>query len=324
MHSRRKQSNNHIFSQWWIWILLLLLITIIVGGIGIWYQMYYHRQWNGKDRLNLAVINSQDPQAAPIQIVSIETYQPSVNPNQIVTINLPPEVEFNVAYGYGPYMVSSLYGLSQQEKNINIVTKTLSYELGIPIDGYLVNKSSLDLPLSKMSFRWWQQNTDSNYSWADRLYLWLQVRKIKPAHIYSLDFQKANWAREEQEIDGQKIISFDKNTVDSRLPELVYNTRVRNDAYAIRISNTTGIFRLGQQISRIVTGMGGHVVEVNNNHDPIGQCTIQANTEAQHSYTVQKISKTFDCRLIEEPLIDQRVDIQVNTGFEQAYTWLGR
>ena len=303
-------------TKWWHWLVILFIIFIITSSIGSWYQLYYNSNWDGRSRLNFIVVNSA--QQNHLQIFSYENLSDSLTKEpQAVIIDLPPEVRLEVVQGYDQYLVSALYGLADQEQNITLLTDTLQQELGIPIDGWLASSAdkcdSDNLPNCLLNqIKWWTPYLpDTNFNRGDLARLWWQIRRLRTDQIRWLDFSLGNWAKTELEIDGQPVIWFDKNTIDSQIPELLADSQVKHSPHAVRVVNTTNIPGLGSEITRVISGMGARVIEVTNRTENINTCQIQTTSSAKSSYLVQRLVKIFDCHLSDQLLDDPRVDIEV-------------
>lgn len=346
MTKKRKpvRRRGPLLSQWWIWLIILILLALLTVGAGGWYRLKQESSWDSSSRLNLIVIGTL--QSDQLQIFSIESTTPTINQNQIAILDIPPEVKLNVSHGYGPYLAGALYELAVQESNLELLTQTLQQELGIPISGYVITDNVLiphsnsplsgtDTPssdrgktgrgrLSNQLRSWQAKDVVSSLSWGDRVKIWWQSRQVSQDKITYMDFSQGNWARPESEIDGQPIIWFDQTTIDTRLPQLMADSRVLLEGLAVRIINTTDINGLGSQVSRIINGLGARVIEVTNAQGAVNRCLISANENAKSSYTVIRLQQIFDCQLVDLPLADDRADIELKTGWEQARAWQGR
>lgn len=324
--SKKKQSDNN--SNWLNilrWFGVLAVVSILIGLIGFWIRLQQGSVWDMQRRMTFGVVSQSSPET--IYVASIE---PGVNAE---VVEIPEEVKLQVTHGYGEYMSGSLYGLAEQENNMDIFIKTLEYELGIPFDGWIVKQQPLvDFHLDEDNYRYalklfiqslWLGDVQSNIAWGDRVKLWWQGRNMRYDQFQSILFSAGNWAREEQEIDGQEVIWFDKNSIDLKLPDLMADSQVRNSGLEVIVINTTNIKGLGSQISRVLTGLGSKVVHVSDSEEQLGQCVIRYSAGVSDSYSGDRIRNIFNCQTDNELLEDGRADVEIKLGLEQGRVWKG-
>jgi hypothetical protein len=258
------------------------------------------------------------------------SFQPSTdntNPYPVVVVEIPENIKLEVAYGYGPYFASSLYGLAAQEHRTQLITQTIQQELGIPIDGYIVSRfpsvNETGFAVPNLTRKWWITPIETDISLGDRWKLWWQTRNLISPKILNLNFADGNWAKQSRELDGYSSVEFDKNTVDSRLPQLISDALMRESGLSVRVVNTTTISGMGSQAARIVTGSGLRVVEIKDQAGILDKCILVASQSLQYSYPVKRLMRIFGCKLAETTQDDPRVDIELHIGKELAEIWKG-
>ena len=348
---------NRNLGKWWQWLGVLLILMILIGAVGLFYQLRTGSIWDGIRRLTIVAVTieqgnteAEKPSSTEseegkgdteiignteVRILSIEPRIGGLGKQAATVVALPDEVKMRVARGYGDYMVSALYGLAVQEKEMNLLVDTLQNELGVAIEGYIVSNSKFEIRnpknkeeefnnLKNETLEWWRdRNTDSSLSWGDRWRWWWEMRKLRYDQIEWLDFSQGNWAREEQDVDGQSMIVFDKNTIDVRLPKLMADSKIEDEGLEMHIVNTTGINGLSKQIARVVGSMGGRVIAVTNAQLLVDNCQLLVNLEDRKSYTLKRLKEVFGCDVMEDNLNDSRVDIEMRVGKLEGEVWLG-
>ncbi len=340
---KKKQVVEVKRGRWWMWLLVLGVLIVLIGGGGLWFRLRQGAIWDGQRRFTVALITEESGNGDPkeligfkVRLLSLEPRIAGLGEKEAVVIDLPGEVKMHVVGGYGDYLVSALYGLAVQEGKMNLIGETLESELGVPVEGYVVSEVQEEKSmraqgeegdikeLAKEAEEWWKdRGVKSNLSWGDRVRLWWAMRKLGGDDVTWLDFSQGNWAREEQDVDGQTMIWFDKNAIDVRLPELMADSQLKALGLTVRVVNTTGIDGLGKQIARIIDSLGLRVVELTDESQEVERCVIRVENKERSEYAVRRLEGLFGCDLSKQELTDNRVEIELKAGRKEGQMWMG-
>lgn len=167
--------------------------------------------------------------------------------------------------------------------------------LRIPIEGFVIAKFSqenIDVTnlMTKAVFNY--SSIKTNLTFIDILRL-VFISKTTPANnilTYSIS----------SSMESQKI--------DKIVEKIFKDDEIEKENQTIEIINTTSVTGLGNRLGRLVTNMGGNVVQVSTENDSQEKSTIMYN--GKKSYTVEKLSKVLGFKTIEmneQALADIRI-----------------
>jgi len=95
--------------------------------------------------------------------------------------------------------------------------------------------------------------------------------------------------------------------------QLFKDEKIVQEDLAIAVLNGTTHFGLARKAARLITNIGGQVVEVGNIENLKSQilnlkCEIRSPKRLKNAYTIQKLMRAFDCRWGGEDLADHRAE----------------
>lgn len=303
------------------WGLSGLLILALLSGAIYWWRLSQTFDWNTDERLTIAWASSGESEQ-PLAVISI------VADESLVVLQLPQQLQAQVAYGYGTYAVKSWRGLAEQENNYALLSATLTDLLGSPVHNWVVSDPpacdyTVQSCINELFYSWLQGNVKSNLGWGDRLRLWWLARGLREDKVSVINAAEGSWARDVQTIDGKQVVMFDKNFIDVRVSPLLVDPIVRSENLSVGVINTIGESGLAHQVSRIINGMGAHVVLTDADNSKLDACVVRARESARNSVTVRKTVDVFHCTL-DLTSIDSRYDVEVRVGKEQFIWWKGK
>lgn len=267
---------------------IIVLLCLLVGA-GLVYGFYRCQKdsfWDGRSQFNLVV------QSSPVAVVSFQPQQSILN-----VFLIPSETYLEIAYGYGLYLVESIYPLGELDgRGGELLQASVQESLKLSLDGYLFlekfdwSSSPQELKKSFLA-RLWQKESMTNLSRWDRLRFWWQLRQIKPQDI---------------------------KVIESATVTLPVDERLFKEGLTVAILNATDRPGLAAQAAEIITNAGGQVVETADwfSSDSKESCEIRGNQASLATYTAQKLARIFACQLDGGDLAGHRADLVMILGEE--------
>lgn len=276
--------------------LLLIILTafFFIIAVVIYFFQIKHSLWSGQGRITLVIV-----QADQIGLLSYDS-------DKAVWISLPPQTEVDTL-AYGKYPLESLWQLGEQE-NIGggpFLTRALSWELGIGIDGYINTPQSYlinmdnSTPANLLSFNrlipliFWQKTT--NLSAWDISRLFWQLGNLRQDKIKQINLETAGYGKRLSLPDGQEVFVLDKKLFPSRLAVSFLDSQI-NTPLPVVVINRTNITGLATKASQIINSAGGQVAQTETDV-PLDQsgCEVQIPSPFRHHPLVEKLTRWFDC-----------------------------
>lgn len=167
----------------------------------------------------------------------------------------------------------SLLNIDGEAKNLNI-----NRFLAIPIDGFIkadfldTNKDVANLMSNTiLSFG----NVKTDLSMVDVLRLFLASKTVPSKNVASLDLSL-----------GAESVALDKI-----ISSLFNDSRIKRGDHAIEIVNATSVTGLGARLARLITNMGGKVIQISTDSSLRKSSIILYN--GKKTYTVEKLGKVL-------------------------------
>ncbi|MCL5409906.1 MAG: hypothetical protein M1607_03545 [Patescibacteria group bacterium] len=301
--SIRRSSSSRSKLGLGLFALGLVVLLIIIGklisfivGLGQPYapdalpvDKYY--SWNGTNTINLAIKSDQ-------------IYLVSVNPidKAATIITVPDKAYLDLPHGFGQWLVSSIYGLGQDENppmGAQLLKETLALNLAIPVDGYLIFTEDLSqTPVSEMLDRIRKSPWDSlNLIQQSKTDLSL-VELVKLAHVLSsirsdkvdnLDLQSSEATNWQVLADGSRVLSLKQSVTDQYVMAHMYDNQIEQEGLTVGIYNSTAHPLLAEQAARVITNLGGRVIFTANSQDDLANTLILG----KQSWTKQRATQAF-------------------------------
>lgn len=275
------------------WVLVLIFLILLVGIGWRLTKVFEDSVWDGQNRFNL-VFHTQ-----PITIASFDPLSQSIN-----FLTVPDGTYIEAASDYGPYRIEKIYPLGElEEEGIELLAKSVESYFGLPIDGWLDVKEEsqgdegIKQFLSQQIGKGIGENSITNLSLWDLTRLWLMVVRTRAHRVETLDLGETSVAEEFVLPDGTKAKRVDEQRVSRIISDLFTDDRLRQEDFAIAMMNASGKAGLAAKAARLVTNIGGRLVEVGDWPEELSECRIQATAAAKNSYSAQKLALIFGCQI---------------------------
>jgi len=204
-----------------------------------------HQLWDGQAPLNLLLQNSS------LAVVSFDSY----------------EGELKVANLIDGDDVSSM----------DVLKKTISTKLNIPIDGYIQVSSSFS---SKTPFEIVQDLKSNPLEW------FLNLKAIRsdltPKELLSL-----SWSLSKVRFDKVKDLSIKDGG------DYFKDARIQNDQATIAVFNATGTPGLAQRAASVISNLGGNVIIITSSQTNDLKNSYVSVKDNAPSYTTQRLREIF-------------------------------
>ena len=292
----------------------ILLVISIILLIGIGRQVYRSLRkslWDGENRINFVLVSQ------PILVVSLAPSEKIIN-----IFSIPDQALIEVIHGYGYYRVKSIFALGEIEgRGGELLVGSLREYLGVLIDAYALNhelritnyESRIKKFLKECIISLLKGEGETNLTKWDLARLWWQINKVRPNKITLVDLGQTSASREVVLPDGTKAIEINSERIDRLVNQLFKDEKIVQEDLAIAVLNGTTHFGLARKAARLITNIGGQVVEVGNIENLKSQilnlkCEIRSPKRLKNAYTIQKLMRAFDCRWGGEDLADHRAE----------------
>lgn len=259
-----------------------------------------HYIWDGSSNINLVVRGDS---------IAILSFNP-VN-NEVMIINVPQNTYVDVPEGRGQWMVSSIFNLGESDNpptGNQLLKRSLSAFLGIPVDGYLEFKGSLRQKDADQIVKGFKKGPEEILSALSqiktnlapvefvRLSLGLvSIRFDKFKGVNMEDILKRKWLP-----DGTIVLTGDLENIDN-LSQKFVESRISDERLSVAIFNATKYPGLGQKAARLITNMGGNVITVSNASHEVKNSQIWGK---KNTYTYKRLREVFVLDCLDNPKCD--------------------
>lgn len=305
----RNKKQTNLFSLGGKIIIALIFVFIIVGALRVW----QNRLWDGKSRLTIA-LNTD-----PVTVFSIE---PATSYAVILTI--PANTIFEVPYGYGAYMASSIYRLGElddKRRRGELFSRSTEDSLRILIDSYLVvKKGNFSFPIKtaddikvfknnnfsliKLPLLFWEslnpnKSFESNLSLLDLLTLFFKIRSLRSDQIDLISVAQTEVLKDKKLPDGTDVKTIDDEIFDFVLDDAFVDMSIRKEFTSLEVVNATDKDKLATQIAKVLKNLGVNVVsKATAAKTESFACKLQIlNSSASKSKVLNKIKDHYHCQV---------------------------
>lgn len=225
-------------------------------------QVVRRLEWDRNTNLNI-VIRSQTT-----DFLSYNPYD-----RRVVIVRFPDETYLNVP-GYGNWQVRSIYELGQSEKvpiGGELLKVSLSRVMGVPINGVLVGGNQLserstnqlleDVRGSPTFLFSLTANSTTDLSFMEILRFWWEIRSIRFDKIQTINLAQSDITSWEVLSDGTRVLKINQPLLDQRLEGMLQEGFLARERLSVAIFNSTSHPLLADRAARIVSNLGGRVVE---------------------------------------------------------------
>lgn len=309
-------------------ILARLAIVFFFLGLMVWggvltLRLFASSKLLGRGRVTIVSATY------PISVFSFEPYGP------LTVVSIPEETYIEVTRGFGSLRIGAVWKLGEQEKLGGELLKETTQEfLGVPVDGWIgIADSKLKIANSKEEIlilkerltswkiltkpreivKFWQ-SVKTNLTIFDLVRVWWQVKTTRFDKVQFLDLGQTTALSSLILADGTPAKSADQALLDAATQGLFKDTKLAKEHILIEVLNGTDKQGLANQISRLITDLGGSVVSVSNSPQRLDECQIRGEAEVLKSFTGQRLGQVFKCRAFPTKPQDSRADLQIIIG----------
>lgn len=186
--------------------------------------------------------------------------------------------------------------------------RSLGKALEVPMDGYIrfrtieasnsyANKDTLVTKIESLFFNY--KNLDTQLTMVDLVRLYILSRSVFSNNIITRSIS----------------LPKDEYTMDRISSSLFSDYEISQEKISIRIINGTDVFGLGNRLARLITNMGGNVIEVSTAEEPKG--TSEVSYFDKKGYTVDRLSKILRFPVNKRESVDIS-DVTITIGKDRA------
>lgn len=296
--------------------------------------------WDGDSSLNFIVAFVKKEDAS----FSVLSFHPKEQ--NLVILNLSDQIYFNLPKEFGAWQLSSIYPLGQQENppvGASLLQLSISKLLGLPIDGLIItdHKSYADNPeeLVKrlknnpilMGKLFTQIKT--NLSLYQSAKLFWALSKVRSDKIVSLDLARSSITDSKLLPDSTRVLGVDNFRMDYFIRENMQDQVMVDESVAVAIFNATERAGLAQEVSRVITNMGGNVIMTGVTEEKLGQSKVVLKTEnlKEISQTAKRLTQIYapdcltkPCVISDQKVTNSRAVINIIIGEDYFDLWYHR
>lgn len=307
--------------------LLFFIALAFIGLIlsSVWFTLLRPspQLWNKEGRVNLFV-NSK-----PALILSFNSAEES-----LIVLSLPEKTLMDATGGYGNYLLAKIPQLDKLEKKQGkLIVNSVSEFLGLPFDGYLDLEQKELSPNDLFSREEFLQvkeeilnfqsvfsiakstgRTNSNLELRDLFQAYFKFNKIGGGKLMFVDLAQKYVLRAEKLPDSTDVLIGDPEVVDSGLGNLFNEPGIIQERLKSEILNSTGYPGLAEKAARLVTNVGGQVINTGNFFPALDRCRIYTPEENSQSYTVRRLARVLNCEIVKQKMPESRADFSLVIG----------
>ncbi len=299
--------------KWLALLFFFVLLGFLIFGFFKIFRSINRSLWDGRNQFNL-VINSQ-----PVMIVSLDYPEKKIN-----ILSIPDGTFVEAIHGYGPYRVESLYKLGEiNGQGGSLLSGSLQDCFGLNLDAYLTGrqyqpeKMKIKNFLLNQFFNTLRGQEKTDLTRWDLLRIWWEVKRTREDKLILIDLAQTSASQEVDLPDGSQAMKIDPERLSRIISQFFIDEGLEKEDLTVAVLNKTEHFGLANSASKIISNIGGRVVQVSNFQDKTtgsGNCEIKSEKKYRSSYTVKKLSQIFNCQWSEREENDQRAKVLLLVG----------
>lgn len=322
---------------------LLLIVAKIIGFISgsdiALNTLNIKTDWDGKSALNLLYIGSDHSKS-----ISIINFQPKTN--EMTILNLSDQIYFDLPKNFGNWRLGSIFDLGEEDKKIRgpyLLKLSVSKLVGLPIDGVVVSKSSnnagktvSDFRNNPLSITAFFANSKTDLTVFSYMKFLAAASNLRPDKLKVLDMANSNLTQSRLLPDSSRVLGIDAIKMDVFIRDKLADKTIFEEGATIGVFNATNHPGLAQEVSRIITNMGGNVVIVGNMETKKEQSFVIVGQNSPlldpKNLTIKRLDKLFSqncnekCKLLQSEIKDpflnsSRAQINVILGEDYFKLW---
>lgn len=356
-----------------LWIILLTIFVVPVLSLLLWLGFSLARvmltpfneamgsfptdfTWNGNQQLNLLVIRLSEVEKKNADIKSLYLVQIDRENKNIRILEIPTDIDVEVARGMGEYRMSKVYALgaiADKKENVVLVRDTLGKNLAVSVDRYIAIDEEIMDVLTKIGFKLpsippksskseqFNQIFQTNGHIISGIKGWFNIMKFKEYSQNSLftnlkpqeylllvnsvgrmEVEKLSFSQfpedfmVEEKIDEENHKRIDQVKSDFFIRNNFYDYLVRQEGMKIKVFNGTDFPQIAAKASRIVSNLGMEVIDLGN-WDKVEENLIYVDSDYLNQASVKRLQIVFNCRIVTVKMGEtERADIKLIIGNE--------
>lgn len=322
--------------------LVVVLSTVIVFVVVALWQFFrtpfveasgssnHHPTFENQKRYNVCLILIEDLKnpVSHIKALTVLSFDPIEN--SLSVISVPVEASVEAAAGYGRNKISSLYALgeiTEPKMNVDMVVRSLSSSLAIPIDAYvLTDVSGFEELSSEMGQSFTLDEVDSVFT-VRFLPKTLALLRLSRKNLRTnLDlYEVTRMVRFMLKVRSDKIITLkldrsdleDYEVLDGKLADFVLDNQIAGERLKVQVLNGTLIDGLAGRAARQIENLGAEVLSVGN-AEPQNQKLSVLISNDLNSSTFRRLKEIFKITQVRGSVegIEERADITLILGLD--------
>jgi len=276
----------------------LFCFVLILASTFRFFSGFKNSKVFGLSRVNF-LVNDWDK----VGIISV------IGNNKLIFLDLPGEKKINLTRGFGKYPISSIFTLGEIEKmGGELLKESIQEFFGISISGLLIfkdkfpkNRSELERILLEAGFG----KVKTDFSKYDLFALWWRVKRVPEFESARINLNDLDCF----EPDGE----FSLKKIDLIVRKYFQDEKVVNEDLAVAVFNSTDFSGLGNQGERVLSNLGGRVVNVSNSETK-EVSLIKSTKKIANSYTLKILQRIFGFMWKEAEVEAGRADIGIYLG----------
>lgn len=337
MPKRFVKKNRHIRLAVATIAILILIITAGQGvkiTSGLFKPQIQNLQgnflWEQNGSINLIIMSNY------ISILHL-----SPGEGRVFLLKIPAETYLEVPGGYGSWRADAIYNLGEAEqsfKGVNLLKSSVASFLGLPVDGFMqiegrFKQKPHDEVIKEVKNPAFVfeliSATRSDLSSVELAKIFWEMSKTRFDKIEILDSLALGFFERKKLLDGAEVLVPDPYKIDPFVEDNLSNASFREEQLTISVFNATSTPGLAKKAARVITNLGGSVVQISGYPDQKVKSIIFSKDE-EMSKTYKKLARIFDidcqgkiCDILPEHLEADRAQIILILGedAQSQYKW---
>lgn len=247
--------------------------------------------WDGRYNLNVVL------RGASVSLISFNPVQ-----KKVIVIKLPPQTYLDVPGGFGKWQLRSVYDLGQSGSSAgaNLLERTLTSFLGVPVEGFIQLRGDFAEEGGEDFVRLIRQNplnillalkdTRSDLSPLELLRFNMALFQVRFDKVNSIDLGSSSVLNKSNLPDQTEVLIGDPVRIDSIAQNLADNG-VLEEHKTVAVFNATERPLIAQKAARIVTNLGGNVIQISNASFKLDKTRVSG----EPSQTLKRLTQIFGC-----------------------------
>lgn len=300
-------------------LLRKFLITVVLllsfGFLWKTFASWQGRLWNGESRFTV-VVGGEDP--------TVYSFNPATG--SLVFVRIPKNTQVETAYGYGTWLIGSLWELGKQEGlGGRVLTETIKKTFGIPVDGYIDGGGEKLFKTGAGNFLFAVREAalsgamETNLTFFDRMAVLARVGGTNLLNRREIDLVASR-------VVSQKVLSdgVEGYIVVSEQTRPAFEKNFRDDAVfqetkTLTVVNTTKRAGLAQEVARLASIVGIRVIGTETREVDGQGCVIRADPQALNSLSAQRLSALLGCERVEGETQGADLELFLNEEFAKRF-----